>query len=411
MIKIIALLYFSTFLWFKGVPDAGTIALGLLGLFCVIHRNTREKILRDIGGWTAQDTWVSLAIASVFVFKMTSMLWANSPELAMKNALWHSYFMIWPLVFFAFCYLRLRVVQALQAMAVGLIVLGVWNVIALMFGVPLYHMRAGFDLNAGILAELLLVMGTWLFVAVTDKSERFQSLQKWLFGVGSLSAWFVLYTTERRTEWIGFFVIVVVVGIWRIRHWLTLPRALALLGLLLGACVAFFYLREERFLLAYHEALAYWQQAQAGGANNSIVTSVGARMEMYRLGISAFIDHPLIGNSADIRPDRLPQYGGGGLGGEQFHHRHFHSEYLQVLVEGGVVWAAIFMTAVVYFIRAFIVKPFQSSNLISMLAFALMASYMLAGTISASLIYTQAVATFTVFSALLWANLRLKPQQ
>ena len=175
--------------------------------------------------------------------------------------------------------------------------------------------------------------------------------------------------------------------------------------------MAFFYLREERFLLAYHEALAYWQQAQAGGANNSIVTSVGARMEMYRLGISAFIDHPLIGNSADIRPDRLPQYGGGGLGGEQFHHRHFHSEYLQVLVEGGVVWAAIFMTAVVYFIRAFIVKPFQSSNLISMLAFALVASYMLAGTISASLIYTQAVATFTVFSALLWANLRLKPQQ
>ena len=111
--------------------------------------------------------------------------------------------------------------------------------------------------------------------------------------------------------------------------------------------------------------------------------------------------------SAGVRPDLLPQYGGGGMG-EGFKHRHFHSEYVQALVEGGLVWAGIFLTSVVYFIRKLVLEPIRryGQNQISVLAFALVASYMLTGMFTAALVYNQPVATFTVFSAFLWSLIR-----
>lgn len=406
MAQGIIFLYFFFMVSTKLTPDIGCVVLALIGAACLLRRGAREKFLRDIGGWTRQDTYLACAIASVFVFKMLSMLWAKNPELAMKNALWHAYFIAWPLVFVAFCSIKLRLSSVLEAMAAGMIVIAVWDVASIVFNGTLYHQYPVSYINAGILAQMLLVMGSWLFVAATDKSAALPKAKKLVFAIGALSAWFILYTTERRTEWIGFFIILLLVGFWRIRHWLTPARSLVLFVTIVGACAAFFYMRQERFLLAFNEAFEYWQHAKTGADAHVLDTSVGARLEMYRLGLAAFKDHILFGNSADIRPNMLPQYG--GLTKEEFPHRHFHSEYLQALVEGGLVWASVFLTAIVYLVRTLIVKPFASSNLTAMLAFALVASFMLAGTVSVSLVYTQSVAMFTVFSALLWANLRLK---
>lgn len=401
--------YFLLFLLFRGVPDFGCIVLALIGTWIALRSGLRQRVLADIGGWSKQDTLISLSVASVFFFKMLSMLWSSTPELALKNAVWHIYLITWPMVFLAVCYAKPSVIKILKALAYGMIIIAFWNITALLFELPFYHLRPNFDLNPGILAELLLISGTWLLVAATDKSSGIMKPEKWLFAIASGSAWFTLYTTGRRTEWIAFFVVALIIILWRIRKHLTPTRTIALSGLVICMLAGFFYLRQERFLLAYTEAMGYLQQPNKEVFNQSMATSVGARLEIYRLGISAFLDSPIIGISASARPDMLPEYGGGGLGGELFHHRHFHSEYLQALVEGGVVWAIIFATAVAYFIKKMIIEKYTNENLIAMLSFALVASFMMAGTVSASLIYNQPVATFVVFSALLWASSRRKP--
>ncbi|WP_189493123.1 O-antigen ligase family protein [Formosimonas limnophila] len=398
--------YFFAFLLFRGVPDLGCILLALLGMFISLQTGVRHQVLIKIGGWSKQDTWLSLSIASVFVFKLLSMLWSNNPELALKNAIWHIYLITWPLVFLAICYAKPNLIKVLKALSYGMIIITIWNVVAILFQLPFYHLRPGFDLNAGILAELLLVSGTWLLVAATDKSEGLRQHEKWLFAISSGCAWFTLYTTGRRTEWIAFFIVALVIILWRLRRHLTPTRTLILFGAGVCMLVTFFYLRQERFLLAYQEAISYLQQPNKEVFNQSMATSVGARLEMYRLGISAFLDNPILGIGAGARPYLLPEYGGGGLGGVLFHHRHFHSEYLQALVEGGVIWAVIFATAIAYFIKKMVIEKHANENLISMLSFALVACFMMAGTVSASLIYNQPVATFVVFSALLWATSR-----
>lgn len=390
----------------RGATDAGWLAFTILGIFCLASPTARAQTLAGIGGWTRQDTFVSLAVSSVFIFKLISTLWAATPRLAVANAIWHIYLITWPLVFLAMSYCKPKLNQALQALAWGLILIGMWDIYALLNeGIPLYHQGAVFTMNKGILAELVLIAGSWLLIAATSDDQKMNRQSKFLFIVATLCAWVVLYTTDRRTEWIGFFVITVIIGLWRIRHLLNLTRSLALLAGLMVIGVAFLYLRQERLLLAYNEALQYFSQVDKTNSI-AITTAVGARLEMYRLGISAFLDNPILGMSAGVRPDLLPQYGGGGLGGDQFHHRHFHSEFIQALAEGGIVWATTFLIAIIYFIRKLILEPFKTQGLASMLAFGLVASFILAGSFSASLIYNQPIATFVVFSAFLWAIIR-----
>jgi len=390
----------------------------LVGIFCLASPTARAQTLAGIGGWTRQDTWMSLAVSSVFIFKLTSALWATTPRLAVENAIWHIYLITWPLVFLALSYCKPKLHQALVALAWGLILISVWDVYALLHvDLSHYHQGAVFTMNKGILAELVLIAGTWLLIAATTSNPKntrpeithlaITKQTRILFILATLSAWLILYTTDRRTEWIGFFIITILIGFWRIHHLLNVFRTLALCLGLVAIGVIFFYLRQERLLLAYNEALLYFSQADKT-TSAAIATAVGARLEMYRLGIAAFLDHPIFGMSAGVRPYLLPQYGGGGLGGEQFHHRHFHSEFIQALAEGGIVWATTFFIAIAYFVRKLVIEPFKTHSLASLLAFGLVASFILAGTLSASLIYNQPVATFVVFSAFLWAVIRAK---
>jgi O-antigen ligase len=399
--------YFFALLLFKGVPDLGSILLALGGALLMLQAKFRQRVLDSIGGWSAQDSWLALSIGSVFLFKLLSMLWSTNPELALKNAIWHAYLITWPLVFFSICYAKPSLINILKALAYGMIAIALWNTVALWLQQPFYHLRPNFDLNAGILAELLLVSGTWLLVAATDTSAKLSRQDKFLFTASSVCACFTLYTSGRRTEWVAFFIITLAILLWRMKKQLTIKRSLIVAGIILSVLITFFYLRQDRFLLAYHEAMAYNQHQNKDVFNQSMTTSVGARLEMYRLGISAFLDHPILGISASARPNTLPEYGGGGLGGPLFQHRHFHSEYLQALVEGGIVWAIIFACSIWFFIKKMVIETYENKNLVSMLAFALVACFMLAGSVSASLIYTQAVAVFVVFSAILWAANRV----
>jgi O-antigen ligase len=394
-------LYFLAFILLRHAIEIGMLLIGLFGLICLIVPVMRHQAIQSIGGWREQDTWISLGLTSVFIFKFLSALWSASPELAFKNALWHAHFAVWPLVFIGLVCCKPMHSDALSALSVGLLVVGLWTVFALKFNQATYHTLI-FKINSGVLAELVMVCGSLLLVAAAQAAPAQNRWRTYLYILGAIGAFLVLYTTHRRTEWIGFFIVISTLGVWRYRQSVTPLRVVIAVLLLVAAILVLFYLRQERFTTAYREAVQYF--ALLGKDQSALATSVGARLEMYRLGLAAFADNPFFGMGAGVRPYLLQAYG--GLGEVQMPHRHFHSEFLQVLVEGGLVWATIVTATIVYWFKYAVKSMWQSMPQLAMLSFYIVFCYMLAGSVSASLIYGPANGAFVMFTALLWCCIR-----
>lgn len=155
-------------------------------------------------------------------------------------------------------------------------------------------------------------------------------------------------------------------------------------------------------MLAYREFVDYFNML--GVDSNAAATSVGARLEMYRLGLKAFWHNPIFGMGSGVRPYLLQAYG--GLSETQLPHRHFHSEFIQVLVEGGIVWALALTAAIAYWFKRAVFATYQHAKVLALMAAFLSFSYMLAGSISAGLIYGPANATLVMFGALIWVCIR-----
>ena len=125
---------------------------------------------------------------------------------------------------------------------------------------------------------------------------------------------------------------------------------------------------------------------------------------MYRLAFLAFCEKPWLGWGAGIRPHQLSQFGAPPF--EMFTHRHFHSEYLQTLVEGGVIWALLFATSLAYIARQWLFKPSESQRETVLLAAAVMLAYGLEGIFSSALVYGPSNGLLVVCTAWIWLQLR-----
>lgn len=406
---LLVTLYFLMFILLRHAIEVGMALFALLGLVCLAVPAMRRRALSSIGTWRRQDTWIALGFCSIFLFKALSAAWSASPELAIKNALWHAHFMAWPLVFVGLAYCKPRLADAMSALSLGLIIVGAWAVYALLAGNPIYH-SVMFKINSGVLAELVLVCGAVLMVCAFEPSKAPAPQQApWqtsIYALGVLGAFAVLYSTHRRTEWIGFFVVLCALIGWRYRRAFTpLRGVLAVLGLGLVLFILF-YLRQDRLMLAYNEVVQY--MAAMGKSktalDSAVATSVGARLEMYRLGIAAFLDHPWLGMGAGVRPYLLQAYG--GFTEAQYTHRHFHSEFLQTLVEGGIIWAGTLCAAIAYWFKHAVKNTYDSAPQLAVLAFMVVFAFMLAGSVSAALIYGPANGTLVILTALIWVCIR-----
>jgi O-antigen ligase len=394
-------LYFFLYITIRHASEVGLVVFSILGLIILIVPTMRLRALGAMSGWRTHDSWMSLSMCSVFIFKIISSTWSASPELGLNNAVWHAHFATWPLIVLAFLYCKPKINDALIALSAALSVTGLWTFLTILSGSHGYYQEI-FKINPGVLAELVLVCGSLLLVAATTYNQNNRKFDILCFRLGVLGAFVILYSTGRRTEWIGFFVVVCSLTIWHLRHSFNLCRSFFAIVLISIIVFTFFYLRQDRFVLAYREFIQYFDLL----GESTIVTasSVGARLEMYRLGLTAFFNNPIFGMGSGVRPYLLQAYG--GLNEAQFPHRHFHSEFLQVLVEGGLIWAGVLTAAIVYWLKQAVFNTWSTRPVLALMAAYLSISFLLAGSMSAGLIYGPANATFVMFSALIWVSIR-----
>jgi O-antigen ligase len=402
MLQLLPALYFLGVILIPGATELGLLALAVLGLW-VLLRWREPKVVGWQGfQWSSVDSRLSLAFASVFLFKCLTMLWADQPSLALSNALWHLHFLLWPLVLLGLHRCAAASINVERAVAAGLVAVATWFLVfQLSDGHWLPFEDAGSS-NLGVMAQMTLFLGTWNLLALSRPGLHWRSGDGLLKAAAFVAAWVVMIASTRRLELLGLLLVTASVLAYRLRSSLTVGRmVLGVLGVvaLTGLMV---YLRWEKFATGFTELSNYF--ALRGQDPQAVLSSWGARLEMYRVGILGFMDHPWLGMSAGARPYLMQMYGAPGE--EVFGHRHFHSEILQTLVEGGVVWFVLLASAVVYATRQMVIKPFRDSPEQALLAVGLLGVYAIEGVFSAALIYGEANAVFVVASAWVWLQLR-----
>ena len=396
-------LYFFLILLVPAVSEAGALVLALVGAWHLLPRQRARALAAGVPGWSRTDSTVALAFMAIFLFKLTSMLWAEQPRLALSNALWHLHFLFWPLVFWGIQACRPTSRQVEHGVAAGLVVTAAWFIgFALTRTWDMAHPFEAGTQSTGLLGQLTLALGTWNFLVLTRPQAQLAGQPRWPYALAWVCTFIVLYGSNRRIELASFLVVVVLVTLFRVRRHLNLLRTLGLLLAAAALIALVAYVRKDRFLQAFQEVYDYFAEREHNPA--VVLTSLGARMEMYRVALLSIMDHPWLGISAGARPYLLHQYGVPGQ--DVFGHRHFHSEFLQALVEGGVVWFTLLGAAVVHAVRKLVIEPFRAAPEAALMAAGLLLAYVLEGLFSAALTYGPANGLFVVASAWAWQQVR-----
>jgi len=399
MLQFLPPLYFLGVILIPGATELGVLVLALLGFWGLVR--WRVSGVKDLA-WRSVDSRLSLAFALVFLFKCLSMWWADQPRLALSNALWHLHFLLWPLVLLGLHRCGAAQKDVERSVAAGLVAVAAWFVVFKLSGERWLPFEDGGSSNVGVLAQMTLFLGTWNLLALSRPSVVLKSGDGALKVAAFVAAWVVMMASTRRLELLGLLLMTAAVLAYRLRSRLTAWRLLLLVLGVLALTGLMVYLRWEKFQTGFAELSNYF--ALRGKDPQVVLSSWGARLEMYRVGWLGFLDHPWLGMSAGARPYLMQMYGAPGE--DVFGHRHFHSEILQTLVEGGVVWFVLLASAVVYGLRQMVIRPWRAAPELALLALGLLGAYAIEGVFSAALIYGEANGVFVVASAWVWLQLR-----
>jgi hypothetical protein len=234
---------------------------------------------------------VPLCFGSVFLVKLLSATWALHPKEAIDNAFNHIHFLLWPSVMVFIIRAKVSPRKAEPWIVASMILLMFWYLAARLF-FPFSEDATCFKAgghNCGLLGHTLSLMLLWLFIAVTRPESR--GLQRVLLLVGLATGWVAFLGTVRRTEMLGLLVGMLVVLVWRFKLTLFMKKARIVLGICLALLIMAWSVMWPRFAVVNHEVNLYLQGGQS--RVQALDTSVGARLEMYRIAFEAIQARPL----------------------------------------------------------------------------------------------------------------------
>ena len=400
--RIITLVFFCIPL----IPAGGEAALAVLGLFGLYAFLRHPAAFKQELMWTRQERLIFLALSSVFIIKLLSMVWADNPVRAMKNALNNVHFLAWPVLLWFF----LRAAEPLKSLtrgvacgAVGAAVWGgLWVVIHTMQGdltTTVEPFEAGSQ-NAGVFAHIMCVYGLWLLYAWLNFSVDLRT--KRALGVAFLAAFVALLCSSRRIQLVIMVALAGLIVLMHIKKNLnlrTFALAAALGGVLLAAVVVWMTPKYEQ---AYVEASSFLNNPDPhGGAINS---SIGNRLEYYHIAVAAIQAQPVLGYGAGTKPQQLERFSHDPAA--LAHYNHFHNQYLQSLVEVGAAGSVLALWAMLFLWREQVWRVHAQHLHVAMCFALLFAVYMLTGLFSIALSQGLLNSFFILSNAVLWAETR-----
>lgn len=280
-------------------------------------------------------------------------------------------------------------------------IVGIWQV----FGLGLeratgYNNPIQFG-NAGILLGFFCIAGLPWALARPHRG-------KWLalLGTGFIAGILAAMLTSSRGSWLAIpaCLLVVAIGMRSMLPKRTLTMGIS--AILVAATVAYAVPQtgiRERVALIPAEIAQYKE-------NNNSSTSVGARIEMLRLGLILVPQQPWTGwGYKGFRAENKRMAEAGEIGTDTTIHSHLHNEYLDATAKRGIVGLLatlfLFLAPLVFFARK--VCQHNTRTLPYALAGTLLyASYIVFSLTQAFLTHNDGVLYLTFFTAILWSLIR-----
>lgn len=365
----------------------------------------KKKLL--LPAWADADKralWlVPLCFVSVFGIKLLSVIWAIEPKQSLNNSFNSLHFLLWPALVIFCSRVNVSVRKTEPWVAASLLILMVWYLAALAF-FPLSEdaqcFKAGAH-NCGLLGQTLAFMLLWLFIAVTR--PNIQNFEKMYLISALLAGWVAFLGTLRRTEILGLILGMGVVLLWRFKQNVSMKKVWMVCCLCVFSLLMAWPVMKPRFAVVSEEVALYTQ----GGAARmqALNTSVGARLEMYRIAFAAIQERPLLGWGAGLKPKLVPQFATDPS--QPYGYSNFHQQYLQVILDVGMLGGGLALAVVIYLCRRMLVIPWQRGHheLAAILA-ALFFTYAWKALVNGALLYSVTNSVFVFYSALIWAELR-----
>ena len=375
------------------LPLAGeaTMALYLLVMLALLAAAPWRQQAAPAWPWRA--LWLpAVAIGSITLVKLLSMLWSLSPPQSLRNAATHLHFVFFlPL---ALGFWRARqpldaLLRGVRLASIGLLAWSIWFWWRNGIGFDaMVRLEAGAQ-NAGVLGQLAGVQALWL-------AWHWRCQPRWGHLAWALTAMVPVLAAGGRSHvsvvLIGWVLITALVCRDR-RSWAGRIATASVATLLLGVLV---FAISPRMEVAWIEAIDYGSTPET-----SVGTSVGNRIGLWDAARHAFPHAPWLGFGAGTSREVVAQYT--PLEDDHFAvTSHYHQQLLQVVMETGLIGLALCLWALVGLSRWFYARraahPFLWPGYV-WLVFSTALVGMFTGSLQQGLLHSYIVATLAVLAA------------
>lgn len=400
--RTIAFVFFSIPL----IPAGGEAALAVLGLCGAFVFLKSPSAFKKELAWTRRDKLIFLALSSVFILKLLSIMWADNPTRAIKNVLNNVHFLGWPLLLWVF----MRASQPLQSLtrgvACGALFAAAWGCMWVLLRIvrgdlmtTVEPFEAGSQ-NAGVFAHIVCVYGLWLLYAWLNFKVDVHT--KRVLGMAFFAALIALLCSSRRIQLVIMMGLAGLVVLMHIQKNLNLRAFVSIAGLSAVVLALVAVWMAPKYEQAYVEATTFLNDPSPHA--EAIQSSIGNRLEYYHIATSAIEAQPILGYGAGTKPQQLERFSHDPA--SLSHFNHFHNQYFQTVVEVGVFGSVLAVWALLFLWREQVWRVYAQSPHVAVFFALIFSVYMLTGLFSIALSQGLLNSFFILSNAVLWAEAR-----
>ena len=388
------------------IPAGGEAALAVLGLCGAFVFLKSPSAFKKELAWTRRDKLIFLALSSVFILKLLSIMWADNPTRAIKNVLNNVHFLGWPLLLWVF----MRASQPLQSLtrgvACGALFAAAWGCMWVLLRIvrgdlmtTVEPFEAGSQ-NAGVFAHIVCVYGLWLLYAWLNFKVDVQT--KRVLGMAFFAALIALLCSSRRIQLVIMMGLAGLVVLMHMQKNLNLRAFVSIAGLSAVVLALAAVWMAPKYEQAYVEATTFLNDPSPHA--EAIQSSIGNRLEYYHIATSAIEAQPILGYGAGTKPQQLERFSHDPA--SLSHFNHFHNQYFQTVVEVGVFGSVLAVWALLFLWREQVWRVYAQCPHVAVFFALIFSVYMLTGLFSIALSQGLLNSFFILSNAVLWAEAR-----